>query len=174
MPSIIVHLSPPVDSQVQPCQCQCKMSVKGCNVQFLWPCMKYILEMFGGFDVRYLAYQRGGLLRQKEKGKSFQAVYTDSILGSYSISSSQSWGPCWLTFGWLSSPPTRHCYSSVFPSDVLFSPQSLSCSQLWEESKQANSSKEAQTGECCQKNRTICTKPLFPALWVGDRWSQWE
>lgn len=120
-----------------------------------------------------LAYYTGGLPREKkDEEKSFQAVYSSLCTGCHFISFSHSAGPCWLTFGWLSSPSAHHCYSCVFPSDVLFLPQSLTCSQLFlsskrEESKHASSSEEPQTGEYCQKNNLHNTKAFVSSPLSG-------
>lgn len=118
----------------------------------------------------------------KKEEKSFQAAYSSFCSGCLSVSFPQSGGPCWLTFGWLSSPSTHYCFPSVSPSDVLFSPQSLTCSQLWEESKHASSSEEPQTGEYCQKNNLHNTKAFVSSplsgrqvVTVGITWlSLWK
>lgn len=96
-------------------------------------------------------------------------MYTNFSSSSFSVSFSQSGSPCWLTFGWLSSPSTPYCYSSVFPSDVLFSLQSLTCSQLWEESKQSSPSEEPQTREYCQRNNFHHTKAFVSSLLSGGQ-----
>lgn len=94
-------------------------------------------------------------------------MYSCLYSGCHSISLPPSEGPCWLTFGWLSSPPIRHCYSSVFPSDVLSLPQSFTCSQLWEQSEHANSSEVPQTGEHCQKNNLHNIKAFVSSTLSG-------
>ena len=69
-----------------------------------------------------------------------------------------------------------------FPSDVLFSPPSLTGSQLWEESEHASSSEGLQTGEYCQKNNLHNTKAFVSSplsgrqvVTVGTTWrSLWK
>lgn len=96
-------------------------------------------------------------------------MYSNFGSGCYSVSFSQSGSPCWLTFGWLSSPSTPYCYSSVLLSEVFFSLQSLTCSQLWEESRNSSSSQEPKTREYCQKNNFHHTKAFVTSPLSGGQ-----
>lgn len=108
--------------------------------------------------------------QEKGKEESFQAVYGNFSTGCSSTRFPQLRGPCWLTLGWLSSPSLHHCYSSVFPSDVLF--RATSAPLLWYSERKASRlapQKKHNLGSTVK--RTICTtqKLLFPDPLSG-RW----
>lgn len=94
--------------------------------------------------------------------------------------SSLTGGPCWLNFGWLSSPPPpTHTHTPL-----LLLCLSFRCPSLATINSPALNSERKTSMPHLQKNHklgstvkgTICTtqKLLLRALWVGDGWSLWE
>lgn len=86
--------------------------------------------------------------------------YSSFCSGCHSISFPRSGGPCWLNFGWLSSPPPHTIVTPLSFLQMSFSRHNqLACSQLWEENKHRRTTNwEVLSKEQFAQHKSFCWK----------------